>query len=79
MTNYSDKNILIIRNKDKPSFLSANGEIAKIGDNFITYKNNVKFIKEGSKVEKQNIEILKIGTKKVIIYNAQTKAWWISK
>ena len=79
MKNYSDKNILIIRNKDQPSFLSANGEIAKIGDNFITYKNNVKFIKQGSRVEKQDIEILKIGIKKVIIYNAQTKAWWIQK
>ena len=78
MNNYSDKNILIIRNTGNPSFLSLNGEMMKIGEEFITHKKIVKFIKEGTKIEKQNIEILKVGVKKIIVYNAETSAWWLS-
>lgn len=78
MIGLSDKNIIIIRNKGNPSFISINGEIAKQGNVFITYKNNVKIIKEGKKIEKQNIEILKVGEKKVIIYNAETTAYGVN-
>lgn len=75
--NFTDKDILVVRNKNKPSFISLNGKIAILDENYITYKNKIKFIKEGTHIEKQNIEILKIGEKKAIIYNAVTKAWSI--
>ncbi|KKM97916.1 hypothetical protein LCGC14_1163300 [marine sediment metagenome] len=78
MNNYSDKNILVVRNAGNPSFLSLNGEMMKIGEEFITYKKIIKFIKEGTRIEKQNIEILRVGIKKVIVYNAESRAWWCS-
>ncbi|KKN16151.1 hypothetical protein LCGC14_0978880 [marine sediment metagenome] len=73
--NITDKDILILRNKNAPSFISINGIIAKIQDSYITFENKVKFIKEGTRIEKQDIEILKIGENKTIFYNAETKAW----
>ena len=73
--NITDKDILILRNKNAPSFISVNGKIAKVQDSYITFENKVKFIKEGTRVEKQDIEILRIGETKTIFYNAGTKAW----
>lgn len=75
MNNITDKDILILRNKNASSFISVNGVIAKINNFYITFENKVKFIKEGTRVEKQDLEILKIGENKTIFYNAQTKAW----
>ena len=75
--NFTDKDILVVRNKNKPSFISLNGKIAIIDEKYITYRNKVKFIKEGTHIEKQNLEILKIGETNSIIYNAVTKAWSI--
>ncbi len=73
--NRTDKDILILRNKNAPSFISVNGQIAKIQDFYITFENKIKFIKDGTSVEKQDIGILKIGENKAIFYNARTKAW----
>ncbi len=75
MNTIIDKDILILRNKNAPSFISVNGKIAKKNDSYITFENKVKFIKEGQRIEKQDLEILKIGEIKTIFYNARTSAW----